>query len=43
MKFVIAGSRSITDFDLSPYISADIHAIVQKNPAENSAGNIFCF
>ncbi|MBQ2989608.1 MAG: hypothetical protein IJD59_10945 [Clostridia bacterium] len=28
MKLLIAGSRSITDFDLSPYISADIHTII---------------
>ena len=28
MKLLIVGSRSITDFDLSPYIPADIDAII---------------
>ena len=28
MKLLIAGSRSIADFDLSPYISADIDTII---------------
>ena len=28
MKLLIAGSRSIKDFDLSPYISADIDTII---------------
>lgn len=28
MKLLIVGSRSITDFDLSPYITKDITAII---------------
>ncbi len=28
MKLLIAGSRSITDFDLSPYISADVDTVI---------------
>ena len=28
MKLLIAGSRSITDFDLSPYIPADVDEII---------------
>ena len=28
MKLLIAGSRSITDFDLSQYISADVDTII---------------
>ena len=28
MKLLIVGSRSITDFDLSPYISADVDTII---------------
>ena len=28
MKLLIVGSRSITDFDLSPYISAEVHTII---------------
>ncbi len=28
MKLLIVGSRSITEFDLSPYISADIDTII---------------
>ena len=28
MKLLIVGSRSITEFDLSPYISDDIDAII---------------
>ena len=28
MKLLIAGSRSITDFDLSPYISDDVDTII---------------
>ena len=28
MKLMIAGSRSITDFDLSPYVSADVDTII---------------
>lgn len=28
MKLMIAGSRSITNFDLSPYISADVDTII---------------
>ena len=28
MKLLIAGSRSIQDFDLSPYISADVDLII---------------
>ena len=28
MKLMIVGSRSITDFDLSPYISADVDTII---------------
>lgn len=28
MKLLIAGSRSITDFNLSPYISADVDTII---------------
>ncbi len=28
MKLLIIGSRSITDFDLSPYITADIDTII---------------
>ena len=28
MKFLIVGSRSITDFDLSPYIKDDIDTII---------------
>lgn len=29
MKLLIIGSRSITDFDLSPYISADADTIIR--------------
>ena len=28
MKLLVAGSRSITDFDLSPYISNDVDVII---------------
>ena len=28
MKLMIAGSRSITDFDLSPYVPAGTHAVI---------------
>ena len=28
MKLLIAGSRSITDFDLTPYISAEVDTII---------------
>ena len=28
MKLMIAGSRSIADFDLSPYVSADVDTII---------------
>ena len=28
MKLLIVGSRSITDFDLSPYVSADVDTII---------------
>ena len=28
MKLLIVGSRSITDFDLSPYIPTDISAVI---------------
>ena len=28
MKLLIVGSRSITNFDLSPYISADVDTII---------------
>ena len=28
MKLLIAGSRSITNFDLSPYISQDVDTII---------------
>jgi predicted Rossmann fold nucleotide-binding protein DprA/Smf involved in DNA uptake len=28
MKLLIAGSRSITDFDLSPYISDDVDLVI---------------
>lgn len=28
MKLLIAGSRSITDFDLSPYISPDVDTVI---------------
>ncbi len=28
MKLLIAGSRSITDFDLTPYISADVDTVI---------------
>ena len=28
MKLLIVGSRSITDFDLSPYISADVDTVI---------------
>lgn len=28
MKLLIVGSRSITDFDLSPYISAEVDTII---------------
>ena len=28
MKLMIAGSRGITDFDLSPYISGDVDTII---------------
>ena len=28
MKLLIVGSRSILDFDLTPYVSADVHAII---------------
>lgn len=28
MKLLIAGSRSINDFDLSPYISSDVDVII---------------
>ncbi len=28
MKLLVAGSRSITDFDLSPYICADVDVII---------------
>lgn len=28
MKLLIAGSRSIIDFDLSPYVSADVDTII---------------
>ena len=28
MKLLIVGSRSITDFDLSPYIQADVDTII---------------
>ena len=28
MKLLIVGSRSITDFDLSPYITADVDVII---------------
>ena len=28
MKLLIVGSRNITDFDLSPYISADVDTII---------------
>ncbi|MBQ9784901.1 MAG: hypothetical protein IJW29_05325 [Clostridia bacterium] len=28
MKLLIVGSRSITNFDLSPYISADVDSII---------------
>ena len=28
MKLLIVGSRSITDFDLSPYISDDVDMII---------------
>ncbi len=28
MKLLIVGSRSITDFDLSPYITSDVDAII---------------
>ena len=28
MKLLIVGSRSITDFDLSPYIAADVDTVI---------------
>ena len=28
MKLLIVGSRSITDFDLSPYISSDVDTVI---------------
>ena len=28
MKLLIVGSRGITDFDLSPYVSSDVDAII---------------
>ena len=28
MKLLVVGSRSITDFDLSPYISSDVDTII---------------
>ncbi len=28
MKLLIVGSRSITDFDLSPYITADVDTVI---------------
>ena len=28
MKLLVAGSRSITNFDLSPYISKDVDVII---------------
>ncbi len=28
MKLMIVGSRSITDFDLSPYITADVDTVI---------------
>ena len=28
MKLLIVGSRSITDFDLRPYVSAEVNAII---------------
>ena len=28
MKLLIVGSRSITDFDLSPYISANVDTVI---------------
>ena len=33
MKVAVVGSRSITDFDLSPYISADIDTIISGGAA----------
>ena len=33
MKLLIAGSRSITDFDLSPYIPSDVDAIISGDAA----------
>jgi hypothetical protein len=33
MKLLIAGSRSITDFDLSPYVTEDIELIISGGAA----------
>lgn len=33
MKLLIVGSRSITDFDLSPYISSDVDTVISGGAA----------
>lgn len=33
MKLLVVGSRSIKDFDLSPYISAEVDTIISDGAA----------
>lgn len=52
MKLLIAGSRGITDFDLAPYISAEVTHIISEGAngidtlaeeyadKQNKAGNV---
>ena len=37
MKLLIVGSRSITNFDLSPYISADVDTVISGGAGGNDS------